>query len=565
MRIGLEIVARAGPVFIPWSSLAVRDSALVSTGDRLFTLPWTLSLFGIAGFAGGAVLRFGEEPLRVALALAAVALLGGALAPRLARRLGSGTRDRLLLALLVAALTVAAGRDLARFVRSDWVRVWNVFHYYLGAEYFGELGYNGLYRAALAADGEIAGRLRTIRRVRNLETYAIEDREDALSGYDPMAHFSPERWEAFKDDLRALEPQMSPRGWREVLVDRGYNPSPFWTAVASRLTHLLPAESLAALKALAALDLLLFGLTFWQLRRSFGVHAALLVALLFALSPVNAKRLAGGFLQYDWFCALACGLAWLKERRPVPAALALAYTTLARIFPLALVAAALVPPAWRWLRTGRVERFALRFGLAFVLCLTVGFGIGCTTPRGIAAWGEFRARLTHHAELHTYGEQRLGLKHIFTRDFEAADWSPSNRERQENLARQEGLYRGAAVVFLALLALALLRRSPRDGLLLGLVAVFVLTVASRYYWATLALLPLAAAPGRAGARRAGWLALAQAALYLMVSATSLGERDPYTVYALFNLGLAALLLGWLLLHLGRDLAVFRRCRRRRSA
>ena len=41
------------------------------------------------------------------------------------------------------------------YVRS--YNVWNVFHYYLGAKYFSEIGYFNLYPCALEADQEAGG------------------------------------------------------------------------------------------------------------------------------------------------------------------------------------------------------------------------------------------------------------------------------------------------------------------------------------------------------------------------------------------------------------------------
>ncbi len=531
---------------------------------RLWTPASVLATLGLAAATLGTTLLLPSTPVRISLLLLALAAL---VLPRLPSggRLSEVARTRLLVALAVAALAHGAGPDLWRFTTSPWVRVWPVFHYYLGAEYFDELGYHDLYVAALAADHEAGGYWNGVERVRNLETYEVGPRAAAEARYRPADHFSPERWQDFKDDLAALQPQMSPREWRGVMRDRGYNPSPFWTVSASWLTRWLPASSPAALKLLTGLDLLLFVLTFWLIGRTFGARTTALVLLFLALSPVNLQRLLGGFLQYDWFCAIAAGVCFVKRRQPLPAAAALAFATMARVFPLLLVASALAPAALRWVRTGRLDRVALRFTAAFALFCLAGLGIGSLGGHGFRAWEDFGRRITHHSELHVFGEQRVGLKHWFTHEVTSLDLDRSGDERRETFARQEPLYRAAAVIFLLGYVLVLGRRKGVDALLFGLVPLFALVVASRYYWACLALLPCLAAPGPEGTRRARLLAVSQAVLYGLYYVFFLFQSGRYESYSVFNGLLAVLLVVWLGLYLRRDVAVWRRTRRRAAS
>lgn len=503
---------------------------------------------------------FDREPVRLVLALAAVALLA---APHLPRRwrLSAALQTRLLAALAVAAVVHGAGPELLRWSTTPWIRVWNVYHYYLGAEYFHELGFYDLYDATLRADKEGADYWRRIDRVRNLRTYRVEVRSAGQARFDPAATFAPERWERFKLDVAALQTQMPPGSWEGVFRDRGYNPSPFWTAVGRALTAVLPAESLPAMKLLTALDLLLLVLTFAALHRTFGLRAAALALLFLALSPVNIGRLAGGFLQYDWFCAIALGLCSGRRGRQVAGAAFLAYAALARVFPAIFVVSALVPATADWVARGRSRSGNLRFFAAFGIFCLVGLGVGGLGGRGLGAWGEFVANLRHHSDEHVYGQRRVGLQHVFTRDVTSLDFDVDIGERREWLDRQWPLYLGTAALFLSLWCPAVLRRRRRDALLLGLVPFFVLAVASRYYWACLALVPLLARPGPDGRRRGAALDLAQAAVYAGYFLFVLQDPQRYAAYAVFNLLLAAYLVLMLVLYLRRDVRVLRRWRR----
>lgn len=513
---------------------------------------------GLAAVATGAAaaLLIEVSVWRVLVALGA----GGWLVASRRFRLPEKRATGLLWLLAVAAASQATAVGLWRFSTSPWVRVWNVYHYYVGSKYFDELGYHDLYAATLRADREGDDYWRGIRRVRNLSSYATEPRSAEADLYQPEKHFSAERWQEFRSDVAALQQHRPARRWRGVFTDRGYNPSPLWTVVGGSLARIFPARSRLALKALCALDLALMAAAFWWTARVFGARPAAWALLLFTLTPVNEGRLVGGFLQYDWFCALAAGLAFLRRGRPLPAGALLAYATLTRVFPLLLVLSAGIPTVAEWIRTGGFRRRELAFFLAFTLSCGVGFGAGCLTSSGWRAWADFAGNLGYHASEHVYGERRIGLKHVFTHDLASLDFDESPSERRESFARQEGVYVVVAGIFVLIGAAAVLRRSVPDALLLGLVPLFALAVSSRYYWSCLSLLPLLARAGPSGRSRMEWLTLGQAALYGLYSLYELYRSEPYAAYSVFNFLLALFLAGLLALYLRRDLRVVRRAR-----
>lgn len=503
---------------------------------------------GLAATAVGAAAAFWLDVAvwRVAVALIAAGWLAAS------RRLPERRATRLLVLLAVASLSQTTAVNLWRFSTSPWIRVWNVYHYYLGSKYFDELGYHDLYSATLRADREGDDYWHRVRRVRNLETYAVESRSTTADRYRPGDHFTAARWREFRDDVAALRVHRSPRRWRDIFTDRGYNPSPLWTVVGGGLATLLPAQRLPSLKVLCGLDLLLMAATFWALARVFGLRAAAWALLFFTLTPVNDNRLVGGFLQYDWFFAVAGGLCLLRRGRSWPAGALMAYAVMTRVFPLILVASAGIPLVVEWINSGGFRRRELAFFLSFGVFCGAGFGAGCLTASGVDAWTQFAGNLGHHASEHVYGSRRVGLKHLFTRDAGTLVRGESEVNPREVLAGRQGLYTAAAAVFVVAWLAAALRRNTSDALLLGLAPLFALAVSSRYYWSYLALLPLLEPDERS---RADWPALGQVGLYGVVSLYELlRDPKPYALYMVFNLGLGLLLLGLLALYLRRDLA-----------
>jgi len=523
--------------------------------ETIVRAPAAVAAVALGAWADPALDR---ELWRLLVAAAAILVLSVPAWPGLRRRLRPRLRAEILLFLAFAALAQSAALDLWRFVTTPEVRVWNLYHYYLGAKYFDQLGYHDLYDATLAADREGGDYWREIDRVRNLRSYDKEPRIVSELRYRPEEHFSEERWREFQRDVEALQTQLPPERWDGIFVDRGYNPSPFWTVVGGVLTDLLPATHPLALKLLSSLDLFLFAATFLFLGRVFGVRTAAVVLLFFALTPVNDGRLVGGFLQYDWFCAVAAGVAFLRRGRPAVAGGLVAYAVLARIFPAVFLLSAAVPAAVVWVRRGELRRRTLVFFLAAGVAGGVGLGVGALTARGPAAWEDFFGNLSHHSDEHVFGERRVGLRHFFTHDLTHFELDESRAERRELFERQESFYLAAAAVFLLLYLAGVRRRSLPDALLWGLIPLFILAVSSRYYWAYLALLPLLARPGPPGRRRGRGTDVAQAAVYLGYALYALRDVERYAAYSVFNLLLALFFLLFLGLHLLRDLQLRRR-------
>ncbi len=525
----------------------------------------------LVGVASGGWLEPNVWRLLVALAALVVLSLPSAVISGLrwwSAEGGIKPRTGLLILVAVASLAQSTASDLWRFTTTSEVRVWNVYHYYLGAKYFDELGYHDLYRATLVADRQTDNYWQRIDEVRNLRTYHVEPRAVAEAGFRPADQFSAERWESFRRDVAALQTQLPARSWRGIFTDRGYNPSPFWTVVGEALAGRFQASSTLLLKALCALDLVLLVVTFVVLGRVFGLHTATLVLLLFTLTPVNNARLIGGFLQYDWFCAIGLGLSAARRGRPLTAAGCLAYATLSRVFPLVFVASAAVPLLWRWVWHGRVwhgrswhgkvQRRMVVFFVAFGLFCGLGVGIGCLTGHGTQAWSEFVDNLgSHHAD-HLYGQRRVGLKHVFTHDIRTLDLDEGKGARQTMFERQRGLYAASAAVLLALYLLVMPRRQFADALLLGLIPFFVLAVSSRYYWAVLALVPLLTRSGPGGVVRQRLLAAAQVAVFACGAGFFLLRPDRFAAYSVLNMLLVLFFLLFLSLTMWRDLVVVRR-------
>ena len=441
-------------------------------------------------------------------------------------------RTGLLCGLAVVSLVVSLAGDASWYFGSSKIRVWNVYHYGVGAKYFTELGYSDLYRATLEADENGPDYWKPVKKVRNLETYEVVGRGE-IEPFDVRERFSQDRYAEFESDIAALTEHRSARGWRNIFRDRGYNATPFWTVVGRGLTTVFPLDHPATLKALSALDLVLLASTLWLVYRCFGTERAALLLLLLTASPVNDDRFLGGLLQYDWLCAGIAALCLYQRRRPGWAGALFSYAILTRAFPLAFVATAALPLLFSLPMKRRIPRRFVRFALSLTLACAAGLGLSLLNGRGASAWTEWVAAIELHRETHLQGDRRIGLEHYFTQTIGTLQDDVSDSRRLENAEQQHNAYLAAAGL-LIIGTLAVARRARvGDAWILGQVPVFTLLVLSRYYHSFLATFALM---GRG--RTAPLETRIVAALQLMVfggfSIVEMSGREHHPSYAAVN-------------------------------
>ena len=123
--------------------------------------------------------------------------------------------------------------NFGQFRYFSFVHYHDFLHYYLGSKYFAELRHTRLYRCLAAADVEdgLAAGVRN-RWIRNLETNEAEPGTALVSTSTRCSlDFTPERWAAFRDDVRWFRARFMPQGWDSVFMDHGYNATPVWTVI----------------------------------------------------------------------------------------------------------------------------------------------------------------------------------------------------------------------------------------------------------------------------------------------------------------------------------------------
>jgi hypothetical protein len=241
--------------------------------------------------------------------------------------------------------------------RIGYAKFWHrhdQYHYYLGAKYFPELGYDTLYRCTVVAQDEIGrvtetidGRSVTIdlraevraadKKIRNLggdnllmpASVALEHPEAC------KARFSAERWEQWKRDISFFRFTCSSdkEYWDKMQRDHGYNPPPVWTLAGHLVSNLHDASD-GFMQLLGALDevylLAMFAGVFW----AFGWRIFAVAAILWGCQG-NAPNYwtMGALLRQDWLFWLVMAACFARKRYFKLAGASMVYAGLLRVFP----------------------------------------------------------------------------------------------------------------------------------------------------------------------------------------------------------------------------------------
>jgi hypothetical protein len=219
-------------------------------------------------------------------------------------------RDVLLVALGI--LGAAAYFNFGRLHHPNFIHVWDTYHYYIGAKYFPELGYERIYECTVAAEAEHESRFTLERRsIRDLRTNEIVPARKALEAADACRQrFTDERWNEFRRDIGFFRTRVPQLQWERILKDHGYNATPVWNALGHVLANTGPATK-SSVVLLLLLDPFFLLATAAMVAWAFGWRVAMVV-LLFLGTEIPGRFLwtGGAFLRHDWlsgsWAACAC-------------------------------------------------------------------------------------------------------------------------------------------------------------------------------------------------------------------------------------------------------------------
>ena len=269
------------------------------------------------------------------------------------------------------------------------------FHYYMGAKYFDELGYSGLYKCTAIAQDELGSAAtiqldgRTLRLDMKKEVRHPDKKIRNLGGdnllipiADILDHpeqcrdlFTPARWEIFKEDVRFFRFTSDKSYWEGMQKDHGYNPPPVWTIAGKIFGELHPA-SVRYLQFLGSLDLFYLAGMFVALWWAFGWRVSMVGAIFWGCQSSAPFYWTGGaFLRQDWLFYLVLSACLIRKRWFKLAGAAMVYAGLLRVFPGLAVIGWLTTAAIYLVRHKRMHRTHVQVLIGGVLGAIVLVGL----------------------------------------------------------------------------------------------------------------------------------------------------------------------------------------------
>ncbi|MDH3626522.1 MAG: DUF1129 domain-containing protein [Acidobacteriota bacterium] len=416
---------------------------------------------------------------------------------------------------LLVAIAISGGLawiNFGTFHGPNVVHLHDTYHYVMGAKYFPENRYTGLYHCSEVAEAESGRRSFVERRmIRNLETNVLESATRALAASERCHQaFSPERWKEFTADVEFYRSKDYPGSWSSIFRDHGYNATPVWTA-AGRLVVERGSMS-QQLGWLAALDFAFYVLMFGAIAWAFGLQTTALAALVWGIGfPWQYDWTGGAFGRTPWILFAVLSICLLHRSRFRFAGFALGVSTLLRAFPSVLVAGPLLIAGRDLLRRRKLTKSITGLVVGGLLAVVVGVSFGALSDGGLKNWSGFSDNLRKHSA------SPLG-NHVGLRA--ALSWSPSNTQskvltgrlddfarwekgRHDTFAARRPVYFIVAAALVGLFAWFVLRtrRAEWETVAAGILPLMVLTdLASYYLIAFILLVPFAS--GRP--RRIAW-------------------------------------------------------------
>jgi hypothetical protein len=446
------------------------------------------------------------------VALVAIGVLVQALRSRSFRLLAE--RGGLIALMLAGGLTWI---NFGTFHGTRVVHYWDSFHYYMGAKYFKETRYTNLYQCS--AIGEVDdGRKAEFkkRKIRDLRDNTLLPAMPQLErDQECRAAFTPERWAAFRQDLRLFRSHMGTSWWGKMFKDHGYNATPVWNMVGSGLTNLSwnvgippegrttsPADTRTLSKAdrvevkkhfneverpafearlykLVALDFALYAGIFIMLGWAFGLRIMALAMLVWGAGyPWAYFWTGGGFGRVPWLFMATAGLAFVKKGHPILGGFSLTWSALLRVFPGGLVFGITLKIIWDFFSKrknapevqaaqgaprkllARISKTHWRFIAGCTLAVATLVPASLPSADGFAAYPEFIANsmkhkatpLTNHMGLPTLLAYHPKRTSRYTKNSKLEDpFGVWKSERKRTLKERRLIHVGLLLMFAALI------------------------------------------------------------------------------------------------------------------
>jgi hypothetical protein len=304
---------------------------------------------------------------------------------------------------------------------------WDTYHYYMGSKYFAETRYHLMYHCAILAelDDGLDPKELDKRELRDLRTNMLGNANIVLDQKNPLTKecrsafaADPERWEAFKQDIRLFKGFMASDWWNKMFRDHGYNASPVWNMLGGTISQWNWAKDVPDINEVYTpklqqtteqrrvgyvrfhekdkprfereilninrIDLALLFVAFMMFMWAFGLETTAVALFIFALGyPWTFDWTGGSMLRFMWISSVIAGFALLKKNYHGIAGICFAWALLERIFPGALVGGIAVQILAMIFKKTPWQKSHIRFTIGALLTIAILIPLGYQRGQGV--------------------------------------------------------------------------------------------------------------------------------------------------------------------------------------
>lgn len=371
----------------------------------------------------------------------------------------------------------------------SYIHRWDIYHTYMGAKYYEELGYDRLYECSIYFDSQYINFYEDLTRVRDLNTLQYIDASEIKNNSDCELLFTQDRKEEFIEDLKFFNSLTYPQYWNRLFRDKGYNGSPFYTFIVSNIFNNIKL-GYNNLIILSMIDILLIFTAFYFVYRAFGIWVALFALIFFCVNfPARFVHMGGSILRFDYLAYLIIGVCLFKLEKYKSSGVFLALSSMLKIFPVLFVAGLGLKAFSDVLTKRKIDKKYLSFFSIFFVAIIIFFILSISIGQGMDNWYNFFENMEMHNQ-QTAGF-RVGFMHMFMFSGEITEEDPwtSYAEKQNMFEDRIGyFYISIAIVVLLLITLMPFMKDEDFMIIFGTALFFFIFASTRYYYALLVLL-----------------------------------------------------------------------------
>jgi len=197
-------------------------------------------------------------------------------------------------------------------------------------------------------------------------------------------------------------------------LDKGFNPTPFWAAIAGTIAILVPLELSFLHPILFNLDVGFIAVAVMLIWKLVDRKLALFTAILCITYFGSFESISGGYIQYAWYFFLTVAIIAYHHKRITLSALTLSLATALHAFSILFIIPFVLLAVYKIMTEKKYKDFCCTFLMYFFITLLINVSIGSIYARRTTISYEWYNKITIHKSYITGEVFNIGLPNLLS-------------------------------------------------------------------------------------------------------------------------------------------------------